>query len=133
MVRCAHGDRGRGRRLPSFSLSPITYDPSPFVVPSIERGHGRANSGAKLDRISKVAQRSLQHGELRGENGRVCLGRSHVPEPEKLAEKLAVTRRDHDAVAMAHRLAQLRLVDALWHTNRSDTGRGDLLPRRPEL
>src|SRR5215216_5937437 len=33
---------------------------------------------------------------------------------------------------MAHRLAQLRVVDALGHANRGDTGRGDLLPRRPE-
>src|SRR5215212_3081692 len=34
---------------------------------------------------------------------------------------------------MAHRLPQLRVVDAFWHTDRGDTGRGDLLPRRPEL
>src|SRR5215213_11854853 len=34
---------------------------------------------------------------------------------------------------MAHRPAQLAVVDTLWHTDRGDTGGRDLFPRRPEL
>src|SRR5918997_2293275 len=53
----------------------IYVPPSPFVVPSIECGHGRADSRAKLNRITKVGQRPLQDSELCGENCRVGLSR----------------------------------------------------------
>src|ERR671911_17473 len=46
MVRCAPGDRGRGRDLPSFSVSP--YDPSPCHPATLVSMH--ADTAPDVDR-----------------------------------------------------------------------------------
>src|SRR3954447_2624085 len=61
------------------------------------------------------------------------LGRTHVTEPEQLAEQISEPRRDRHAVALAHRLDQLGIGEAIWRLDGCRAASRDLFARRPKL
>src|SRR5215218_992464 len=100
--------------------------------PVVQSRHGRADTRPKLDLPAHVVQAALPHRKLRGEIGRMRR-HAHMAEAKELAVKIAVTRRDHDPIALAHEAAHLFFVESVRHFYRGHAGAGDFLPGRPEL